>query len=432
MNFNLFYKLQSSSPSLLWKFHREWHKIFSMESRYNHIIIGASRAGLSAALTIRQHKPSDTILIVNREDRLPYKRTNLTKKLVSGFRKEDFALYPLEWYEENGITLLNQVSAEKINVSSHTVLLSRGDSIGWEHLLISTGASPSEISIPGSEYLRHLREAYEAEQIRQSILDSRKILILGQGVEGIELAEQCRRMNRDVVVTGLDDRLMKKWLDPALSQRLLDLLKKNGVACIFNAPVISAEHHDLADYPYTLISKESVQNGDLILASAGVKPNITIAESLGICGPLGIAVNFRMETIIPGIYAAGDVLEPAGLGSYGLWHAAEYQGMVAGLNMAGIPTERDNRAARMKCEVFGDFFFSMCLERVRPEDQEKGWQDDQFSDSEGRYLKLFVRDGKTIAALMAGMQKAGAKILEKGVQENLPPAEILESLSPAL
>ncbi len=402
-----------------------------MESKYDHIIIGACRAGLSAALTIREQKPSDTILIVNREDRLPYKRTNLTKKLASGFRKDDFALYPHQWYEENSITLLNQTSVEKIDVSSRTVLLSRGGSIGWDHLLIATGASPSEIRIPGKEYIMHLREAAQAEQIRQSILSSRKILILGQGVEGIELSEQCRLMNRDVVVTGLDDRLMKKWLDPALSQRLLELLKKNGIACIFNAPVQSVEVHEKADYPYTLISDGSVQNGDLILASVGIKPNTEIAASLGICGPIGIAVNFNMETIIPGIYAAGDVLEPTGLGSYGLWHAAEYQGQVAGLNMAGTPAERDNRAARLKCEVFGDFFFSMCLDRVHPEDRETGWQGDRFTDETGRYLKLFVREGKTIAALMAGMQKAGAKILEKGVQENRPPAEIVEALSQA-
>ena len=404
---------------------------FYMEKKFNHVIIGASRAGLTAAMTIREKNPSDRILIINKEDRLPYKRTELTKKLAGGFKKDDFALLSPGWYEENSITLLNQTTAERIDPSLRSLLLSTGETVFWEQLLIATGAVPSHPAVPGIEHVLHLRNAAQAEKIREGILGSRKVLILGQGVEGIELAEQCRLMNRDAVVTGMDDRLMKKWLDPALSARLLNLVKKNGVDCVFDAPVIRVEYNPHADYPYTLISGGSVLKGDLILASLGIKPDTGLTASLGINGPSGIAVNTHMETILPGIYAAGDVVEPSSLDSYGLWHAAEYQGRTAGLNMAGIPSGMEDHPARMKCEVFGDFFFSMCLKRVCADDRETGWDDHSFMDSRGRYLKLFIRDGKTIAALMAGMKKPGAKALEKGVRQKLSPPQILKWLCDA-
>ena len=169
--------------------------------KYDYAVIGACKAGLSAVETLRERVPAASILLINGEDRLPYKRTHLTKKLASGFSHDEFALKEESWYTDQAIELWNGAQVVEIDSDNHELLCSDGRRASWKKLLIASGAVPFQPDIPGKEFIRHLRSAADTEIIRNSLLKSRRVAVLGQGVEGVEIAEQCRKMGLEVLPT---------------------------------------------------------------------------------------------------------------------------------------------------------------------------------------------------------------------------------------
>ncbi|MDC7233076.1 MAG: FAD-dependent oxidoreductase [Spirochaetales bacterium] len=384
--------------------------------KYEFVIIGASKAGLSAAETLRERNPDARILLINGEDRYPYKRTHLTKKMAAGFGKEDFALQKPGWYAEQGIDLLNGITVSSVFPDSRELVCSDGSRYGWGKLLLATGAVPFHPDIPGWEHVHHLRTAEDTERIRNLLESCKRVTVLGLGVEAVEIAEQCCRMGLDVVLAGRDSRIMERWLDETLSAKLLGLLKQEGIDCRLSQNISKLSRQGSV---YTVFSDGELMETDLILASTGIRGNPSLALPLGIYGDRGILCNLRLETGLPDIYAAGDAVESLPGWPRGLWHWAEYQGRTAALNMSGESESLENRATRLKCEPFGKFYFSMALQDLREDD--KGTV---YSDSEEVYLKIFERQGRSVAALMEGLSKDQSKILEKGILLGEPSEEI--------
>jgi pyruvate/2-oxoglutarate dehydrogenase complex dihydrolipoamide dehydrogenase (E3) component len=245
-------------------------------------------------------------------------------------------------------------------------------------------------------------------------------VILGQGVEGVELAEQCRRIGLDVTLTGRDSRLMQHWLDEALSARLQALLEDRGIRCHFDqSPVAVVKEAD----GYTLSCQTKQFHGDMILASTGIRGNPSLARELGIYGETGILVDAYCRTSQPGIYAAGDAVQTPSGWPTGLWHWAEYQGNLAALNMAGQNEALENAPTRLKCEPFGQFLYSMSYQEVGSSDDSK-----LFMDDPSGYLRIFSRRGRSIAALMEGLGKGVSKILDEGIKTGDSPEALFKAL----
>ena len=389
-----------------------------MDKRYDFVIVGAGKAGVTAAQTLREKLPSSSILLINGEDRLPYKRTNLTKHLNDSFGRDDFALLSDNDYETLNLERIDGARVFRINPEEKTLNLRSAERVRWDRLLLATGAVPNRLDIPGSEFIHHLRNIDEAEEIRSLLKDHPRTVVIGQGVEGVELAEQCCIADSEVLLIGREDRLMGRWLDPALSGRMEDLLQGRGIQCRYNLLPLSVSRSE--DSFILNCGVEDVET-DLIISSLGIKGNPYLAEDLGIYGSTGIVIDRQCRTSVPDIFAAGDVTQSDPGWPRGLWHWAEFQGKTAALNMAASAVgtlldgpELYNRPTRLKCEPFGDFYFSMALDEVKDSDDSY-----VFVDNETRYLRIFERDGKSIAALMQGYGKAGGKALEKAVQEGL-------------
>ena len=121
--------------------------------------------GLSAAGAIRSRDPAGSVLLIHGEDRLPYKRTQLSKQLFQGFSRDGLAVHPTEWYLTNRIELLQGTRAVRIEPSPREVFLSTGEVVGYQSLLIATGAEPATLAVAGSEHLTYLRWIHEAEAI---------------------------------------------------------------------------------------------------------------------------------------------------------------------------------------------------------------------------------------------------------------------------
>ncbi|QEN06478.1 FAD-dependent oxidoreductase [Oceanispirochaeta crateris] len=392
-------------------------------SYYDYIIIGASKAGLTAATVLREIQKDAAILIINGEDRLPYKRTHLTKFLARGFDTDDFALEKRAWFQEQCIDLLDS-PAQSIDSKEKSLRCADDKKYFWGTLLLATGAVPKELSIPGHQWLSHLRTARDTESIRAKLLQCKDVLVLGQGVEGVELAEQCSRLGLTVTLIGRDDRLMKRWLDESQSARLLALLEQKGVRCIFGqSPCEIGKEGE----GYTMKCDNQQFHGDMILSSTGICGNPVLAEDLGIYAQTGVPTDLYCQTEIPGIYAAGDVVQTPPGWPTGLWHWAEYLGTVAAMNMGGQKQMMENRPTRLKSEPFGSFYYSMSYQEVQSSDKS-----DVFMDNDRGYVRIFSREGRSISALMTGLGKGISKILDAGVKIGKAPGKIFATIEEAM
>ncbi len=401
-----------------------------MKDKYDYVIVGAGRAGVTAALTLRETVPSSTILILNGEDRLPYKRTNLTKHLSKPFGRDDFALLSEQEYQSLGLDRIDGDPVMHIDPDSQTLDCRSGLRFSWERLLLSTGAVPHCLDIPGAQWICHLRSIDEAEDIGTLLKLRPRTVVIGQGVEGVELAEQCRLAGCEVLIMGRESRMMARWFDPVLSRMMEDLLEEKGIDCRYSLLPRSVVCEDSS---FVLECGDQRIEADLILSSLGVRGNPHLAKDLGLYGETGILTDRHCRSSSSRIFAAGDVVQSDPGWPRGLWHWAEYQGKTAALNMAasmgdGHPDEAPelfNRLTRLKCEPFGDFFFSMAYDAGGDYDGDR-----VYMKSDKRYLRIFEREGKSVAALMRGWGKAGGKALEKAVRNGSPAAEIAEELEP--
>jgi len=390
-----------------------------MEENYHYIIIGASQAGLSAAQVLRKKDNHASILILSEEPFLPYKRTRLSKCLNETWKPDSYALFPRSWYYENKLDLMMGSKVVSIDSDKKTLTLRKGKELKYNKLLIATGARPYRLEIPGGEYIYYLRNKKDGEMIQEEMSRNSSALIIGTGVEGMELADQFYNAGKRVSLVSSSSRIMENWLDSYLSDQLLNLTKQKEISCHFSSPVLSLEP---VEKGFNVHSCRSHHFAEIVLASTGIRANTELVKNLKICDDRGIVINEHMETGVKDIFAAGDVLSLSENFPHGLWHAAEQQGQIAAENMSGNPLTLDETSYRLKTEILGEFFFSQAYCR---------WKNLKESPvllkEDNRYLRVFVQSGKVMAALMANMEKI-ARPLQKLVQQQVP-VKVVEDLA---
>jgi NAD(P)H-nitrite reductase large subunit len=377
---------------------------------YSYIIIGAGIAGLKAAESIRRNDGDGKILLINGEDRLPYKRTKISKNISSGFKKDDFTIADASWFETMQIEIHNS-NVSAIALKLQTITDAERNKFRWKKLIIATGAMPllPPLKGTGKEDIFMLRTATDAEAIIKKATSSERIIVAGGGVLGVEIAEQLVNAGKQVTLIHRDHLLLSKQFDPAMSKNLLELLQYKGVQVIFQEEVTSVTK--------TGNGKLLVQIGDLIqqltdmvIFSIGVEPDINLAKKAGLITRKGIKVDASMQTSHPNVYAAGDVTEHNDGIVTGLWHAAEMQGIVAGTNAAGGKMIYTGQSFRMKLEFSDAYYFSMNLPLQQIPDE------DFFHTKDDQYFRFFFSQGRLFAMLMRNCQNK-AKLCEKAVRE---------------
>ena len=392
----------------------------SHDLEYSYAVIGAGIAGLSAVRAIRELDKSGPILLVNDEDRPPYKRTKISKRLSVGFGTQDFALEPADWYREMQVVLVNGTVRE-IGLSPRRISLETGETFECGKIVLATGASPwlpPGVEASGAAGIHVARRAEEIDRIREAAAAAAKILVVGHGVLGVEVAEQLRLMGKEVELLGGGPRLLSNRLNGVLSERLTDVLSANGILLRMNERVHSVQRRDGG---VAVLTGEGEHPADVVVFCTGVRPNTDLARRAGIAVGQGVLVDEHLLTSEPGIYAAGDVAEhPNGYVSF-LWHAAELQGQIAGSNAAGSELVHDRRPFRMKLEVFNEYFFSM-----NPPQSDEGYE--VVEEREGdMYRCLYFREGQLNGALMAN-DKPRAKQYVAAVREGWSRGEVRDRL----
>lgn len=311
------------------------------------LIIGGGMAGGTAAEALRDEGHDGDITLVAAEEYPPYQRPPLSKGYLAGEEGRDAViLHPSEWYAEHGITLRTGLSAIGLDAAAHRVTLSDGTEIGYDSVLLATGAQPRRLPLPGAELdgVRMLRRLDQSDGLAAALREGgRRLVIIGGGWIGLEVAATARGLGNDVVVLDRDRVPLSAALGPQMGEVFRQLHLDHGVdirsEVDVSAIVGSARAEGVA------VDGETVA-ADLVLIGVGAIPDTALAESAGLRILDGVLTDSALRTSAPDVYAAGDVANAfhpvvqRHLRSEH-WANALGAGKVAARSMIGLPASFD-------------------------------------------------------------------------------------------
>lgn len=324
---------------------------------YDFIIIGAGNSGRTAVETLVSESPGPSILLLDSEAALPYKRTKISKNIHKGYGLDDFAIHQDEWYARNGIDLMTGVSVISIDPAAHSITLASGV-ITYAKLLLATGALSRNpfYNLP-AESCASLWTVHDGLALRESLAGLNKVAIVGVGVLGIEASWQTSLMGLETILVGRAERPMSKYLDSVSSDILKTSAEDSDVRLLLEHDVTGINRSPRGNGVLLDTDKGQIE-ADFVLITAGSRPDISLAAGSGLQVRRGILVDPELRTSAPDIWAAGDCAEHPDGTVTGLWHSAEHQGKLAAMGMLGKAVRNLNPPYRLKCEVFGGFWFS--------------------------------------------------------------------------
>lgn len=308
------------------------------------VIVGAGECGARAAFALREKGFDGNITLIGAEALAPYERPPLSKQALAETVEPKFVV-GLERYREQSIDLRLDTTVTAIHPADKTVRLADGQTLGYDKLLLATGAAPRPF--PGvdtsARHIRTLRTHADALALRAALHPGQHIAIIGGGFIGLELAATARTLGASVTVIEGLPRVLKRGVPEEIAEVITKRQRLEGVD-IRCGQAIDAVREE-ADGATIYLANGQVISADLVLVGIGASPNIALADSAGLVIDNGIAVNERLETSAPDIYAAGDCCSfPLAL--YGgrrvrleSWRNAHEQANLAASNMLGNAAE---------------------------------------------------------------------------------------------
>lgn len=391
-----------------------------MTKTYDTVVIGAGFAGLSASRALAEARNGSSVLLVNGEDRLPYKRTKISKNIATGYKTNAFALTDAQALADRSIDLA-ALRVTGIDRHAGTAGLSDGSTVAWKTLILATGAKPLQMFTAETAVVR---TAGDGESLRDTLNAAASVAVIGGGVLGIEVADQMAQAAKTVTLLCKGNVVMPRELNDDISGLVKGIMADAGVFCHFNTAVEAVVRTDVG---FALRYGGHESSFDVVVECTGSQPDTALARDCGLDTDNGIVVNAYLQTSDPAIFAAGDCTQLPDRTVAHLWHQAEDQGVCAGQNAAAFLNGKDltanpNRPRRLKCEAFGTFLFSINAHLRGEADSLKTYQ------NSGIYQEFGFLEGRLVSVVMSG-DKTRAKLYEKAVWTGLSPADVKKELA---
>ena len=272
------------------------------------VIVGGGLAGGSAASTLRQEGFDGRIVLIGAEDLPPYERPPLSKEFLRGEQTlEQGYLRPVDWYAENDIDLRTGTRATSIDPGGRTVELQTGERLAYDMALIATGSRNRRFPIPGLdlEGVLDLRTAADAERIKQAAAAGGRVVVVGMGFIGAEVAASLRSLGLEVAAVEPFECPLFRIVGPEVGRVVESFHSDHGVEMHFGETVDRFEGSARVE---TVVTKSGLRlECDFAVIGVGVQPNVEIAEGSGLEVDNGIVVDATLATGAPGVWAAGDV-----------------------------------------------------------------------------------------------------------------------------
>ncbi len=273
------------------------------------VIVGGGLAGAKAAETLRKEGfDGDVVLFGDEADR-PYERPPLSKGYLLGKEERDKAfVHPADWYEKNGVDLRTGVTVTAIDPAAHAVAHGAGAQ-SYDKLLLTTGATPRHIDIPGAglDGVLYLRRLGDSDRLRETFRGGARIVVVGAGWIGLETAAAARMAGCHVTVVEPQSGALLAALGPELGAVFSALHEAQGVEFRFGETATEF-HGDAAGHVGSVVtSAGTVLPADAVVVGIGAIPNTGLASAAGLEVANGVVTDAALRTSAPDIFAAGDV-----------------------------------------------------------------------------------------------------------------------------
>jgi 3-phenylpropionate/trans-cinnamate dioxygenase ferredoxin reductase component len=311
------------------------------------VIVGAGQAGAQAIDTLRRKGFTGSLTLVGAEPHLPYQRPPLSKKYLSGALGRDrLLLRPISFYADNRVETHLGRRAVHIDREARQVRLDDGIAVKYDALLLATGSAPRQITAPGAHLpgIHYLRTIADVDGIRSELAPGKRLVIVGGGYIGLEVAATARELGLEVTVLEMADRLMNRVTCCEVSAFYEAEHTRHGVRVVCNARV---QAFDGDNRLRAVVCEDGSEHpADLAIVGVGVVPMDELAQAAGLECSNGIVVDQHCRTSDPHIFAAGDCTYHPNI-HYGRRMRLESvdnafeQAASAALNMLGTPTPHD-------------------------------------------------------------------------------------------
>jgi 3-phenylpropionate/trans-cinnamate dioxygenase ferredoxin reductase component len=316
-----------------------------MSATSTFVIVGAGLAGAKAAEALRAEGFDGRLLLLGDEAERPYDRPPLSKAYLRGETDRDsLYLHQDGFYATHDIELHTSTPVRSLDPAGRHVELASGERVGYDRLLLATGAAPRRLAVPGEDLggVHYLRSRHDADTLAAAAARAEHVVVVGTGWIGSEAAASLRQLGREVTLLGPDTAPLARVLGPEVGRVYRDLHADHGVRLVLGTRVAGFGGHGRVEAVIT--SDGRTIEGDLVLVGAGAVARTELAEAAGLPVANGVLVDERLEAVgAAGVFAAGDVAaawHPRYQRSLRVehWANAFNQGPAAARSMLGIPT----------------------------------------------------------------------------------------------
>ncbi len=373
------------------------------------VIAGAGAAGAVAAQTLRERGFGGRIVMLDRENRVPYDRTVLSKYALSGEKgAEKTPLQSQAFYREHRI---ERCTADIVSLDAPARRITCADGSTWPYdaALLATGATPRKPDLPGADLsgVFLLRSRADAEAILARAERSERAVILGASFIGMEVAASLRERGLEVTVAGREAVPFERQLGPHIGGALRALHERKGVRFALGRGIRAL----VGDGEVRAVLMEDGEEipASLVVVGFGVRPATGFAHGLPVSDDGSLTVDSNLR-VADGLYAAGDIARFPERGDGAPirvehWRVAEQHGRVAALNMLGQPT---------RYEAVPVFWTIQYLKRVDYIGHAAEWDETVLHGDLGRpeFLAYFVKNGTVRAAAAMDRDQDSAALVE--------------------
>ena len=324
------------------------------------VIIGNGAAGYRAAKALRRADGDAQISIIA-EDRHPfYLRRQLGDFLAGNLSLPELIFQSRNAYRRERLDLFLMTRVEQIDPAAHEVVLSIGQRVRYDRLLVATGTRAAPFDIPGTdlEGVATFDTLSQAQEVKRLVKDVREAVILGEGIVGLTLTESLLALGVHVTQLVRGERLWPEMLDEHTGGLLEGLLEDAGATLLPRTEARAILGAGGRAIGVETAAGETLR-ADLVAVGCRRRPAVDLVRGAGLDVRRGIRVDEALRASRPDVFAAGDVAEPAGSEDFGpddaafCWQRAWAQGGVAAASMLGRTAEPALEAMRLRTTLFG-------------------------------------------------------------------------------
>jgi 3-phenylpropionate/trans-cinnamate dioxygenase ferredoxin reductase component len=304
------------------------------------IIVGAGLAGAKAAEALRHEGFDGRLVLIGEEPDRPYERPPLSKDYLRKETGDKPFVHPESFYRDQDIELMTETRVTELDTGSKKLTLDDGQSLSYDRLLITTGAAPRRLEVPGAglEGIEYLRTVADSERIGGRLEEGRRLVMVGAGWIGSEITASARQKGCEVTLLEMASLPLENVLGTEMAQAFLHLHQDNGVD--FLAETVVERFEGDGSVERVVMSNRAIVESDFVVVGVGVSPRAEVFEAAGLATGNGILVDEHLQSSVEDVFAAGDVANAFNT-FYGNrlrvehWANAPHQGQIAARSMLG-------------------------------------------------------------------------------------------------